>query len=192
MRELISLEAVPDDGGDLRSLRSPRVGRFSPRLKEGDVIQGGAVLGVLRVLNSRFTLVAPQGASGLVSSVAPRGGVGYHTELLAFRTGTLTDEAGEGKPDVSGGSETAEGLVVKAPIDGIFYCRPTPDDPPFASVGDNLESGQILGLIEVMKTFNPVKFEGAGLPDRAVLKIVSVTDHQEVAANQTLFVVEPA
>jgi len=192
MRELISPEATPDDGSELRSLRSPRVGRFSPRLEKGDVIQAGAVLGVLRVLNSRFTLVAPQGVSGLVSSVAPRGGVGYHTELVAFRTGTLTDEAGEGNSDLPGVSETAGGLVVKAPIDGIFYCRPTPDDPPFASVGDNLESGKTLGLIEVMKTFNPVKFEGPGLPDRAVLKVISVTDHQEVAAGQTLFVVEPA
>jgi acetyl-CoA carboxylase biotin carboxyl carrier protein len=192
MRELISPEAAPDDGGDLRSLRSPRVGRFSPRLEKGDVIQAGAVLGVLRILNSRFLLVAPEGVSGLVSSVTPRGGVGYHTELLAFRAGALTDQAGEGTSTGSGTSETAEGLVVTAPIDGIFYCRPTPDDPPFASVGDTLAAGQTLGLIEVMKTFNPVKFEGAGLPERAILKSVSVTDLQEVAAGQTLFEVEPA
>jgi len=120
------------------------------------------------------------------------GGVGYQSELVTYRPGVPADHSGaSGAVTSSGENESASGVALKAPIDGIFYCRPTPEDPPFASVGDILVAGQTLGLIEVMKTFNPVKFEGAGLPERATLLTVAVGDHQEVAAGQTLFVVEP-
>jgi biotin carboxyl carrier protein len=157
----------------------------------GDLIQEGTVLGVLRVLNTRFALVAPEGTAGLVSSVSSRGGVGYQSELLTYRSGLQTGLSGTSVSVGSSGThKPSSGVEVKAPIDGIFYCRPTPDDPAFVSVGDTLVAGQTLGLVEVMKTFNPVKFEGGGLPESATLVKVSVRDHQEVAAGQILFVVE--
>jgi len=197
MQQLLALgpadvrsELAADSGP--RSLCSPRVGRFRPQVGPGDLIQEGTVLGVLRVLNTRFAVVAPEGASGLVFSVASMGGVGYQSELVTYRPGVPADHSGGSGPAVSSGvDESASGVALKAPIDGIFYCRPTPEDPPFASVGDTLVAGQTLGLIEVMKTFNPVKFEGPGLPERATLVTVAVGDHQEVAAGQMLFVVEP-
>ena len=39
---------------------------------------------------------------------------------------------------------------------GVFYRRPSPEEPPFASPGEPVKAGQTVGLIEVMKTFNEV------------------------------------
>ena len=49
-----------------------------------------------------------------------------------------------------------------APIPGTFYRRPAPDQPSFKNDGDSVASGDTIGLIEVMKTFTPVKAEQDG------------------------------
>jgi biotin carboxyl carrier protein len=186
MRELQAIEHGGDDAG--RELCCPRVGRFSFALDEGDWVRPGTPIGTLRVLNSRFLVVAPVGVSGRVSELTRAGAVGYRGRLLR-----VCEVLGTEPDSVSDDSqETAEGvggIEINSPIDGIFYCRPTPEDPPFVAVGDELTQGQTLGLIEVMKTFNPVKFEGQALPGRVRLLQVLVTDLQEVAAGQVLFVV---
>jgi acetyl-CoA carboxylase biotin carboxyl carrier protein len=55
------------------------------------------------------------------------------------------------------------GLVpVVAPMVGMFYRAQSPDDPPFVEVGDHVESGQIIGLVEAMKTFNEIMSDVSG------------------------------
>lgn len=54
-----------------------------------------------------------------------------------------------------------DGEIIKAPLDGLFYLRPSPKDPPFVQVGSVLKPGDTLGLIEVMKCFHPLKYEGS-------------------------------
>jgi len=49
-----------------------------------------------------------------------------------------------------------------APLPGIFYRRPAPDKPVFVEVGDTVEAGQAIGLIEIMKQFNEVRAEVSG------------------------------
>ena len=49
-----------------------------------------------------------------------------------------------------------------APLPGIFYRRPAPDKPVLVEVGDTVEAGQAIGLIEIMKQFNEVRAEVAG------------------------------
>ncbi len=49
-----------------------------------------------------------------------------------------------------------QAITVTAPMLGVFYRRPSPDEPPFASPGEAVRAGQTVGLIEVMKTFNEV------------------------------------
>jgi biotin carboxyl carrier protein len=51
---------------------------------------------------------------------------------------------------------------VIAPIPGIFYRRPAPDKAPFAEVGDTVEVGQTIGVIEIMKQFTEVRTEAGG------------------------------
>ena len=56
----------------------------------------------------------------------------------------------------------APGTPIVSPMGGQFYRSKTPDDPPFVEVGDHVEIGQVVGLIEAMKTFNEITSEVEG------------------------------
>lgn len=49
-----------------------------------------------------------------------------------------------------------------SPLPGTFYRRPAPDKPMYKNEGDEVAVGDVIGLIEVMKSFNEVKAEVAG------------------------------
>lgn len=52
--------------------------------------------------------------------------------------------------------------VIRAQIPGIFYRRPDPESEPFVEVGDAVEPGTVVGVVEVMKQFHEVAAESAG------------------------------
>ena len=52
--------------------------------------------------------------------------------------------------------------LVTAPLVGVFYRSSSPDTPPFVEVGETIEVGTELGLIEAMKVFSPIPSEVAG------------------------------
>jgi biotin carboxyl carrier protein len=51
---------------------------------------------------------------------------------------------------------------ILSPLPGTFYRRPAPDKPPYKEVGESVAAGDVIGLVEVMKTFYEVKAEGPG------------------------------
>jgi acetyl-CoA carboxylase biotin carboxyl carrier protein len=53
-------------------------------------------------------------------------------------------------------------LPVVSPMVGIFYRAPSPSDPPFVEVGDTVEAGQTVGLVETMKVFNEITSDHSG------------------------------
>jgi biotin carboxyl carrier protein len=48
-------------------------------------------------------------------------------------------------------------VEVRAPMSGIFYRKPAPDQPPYVEVGDTVKKKQVLALLETMKVFQKVK-----------------------------------
>jgi acetyl-CoA carboxylase biotin carboxyl carrier protein len=58
--------------------------------------------------------------------------------------------------------DTAGHLRIEAPIMGVFYRKPSPEEPPFVEVGDVIEAGHVVGMIEAMKVFSEVPSEVAG------------------------------
>lgn len=58
--------------------------------------------------------------------------------------------------------------VIQSPLPGTFYRRPAPDKPSFKNDGDSIAVGDVIGLIEVMKTFHEVKADAAGKITRFV------------------------
>lgn len=59
--------------------------------------------------------------------------------------------------------EPAGNIVdIVAPLVGVFYRAPAPDAPPFVEVGDHIEVGTEIGLIEAMKVFSPIPSDVAG------------------------------
>ena len=57
---------------------------------------------------------------------------------------------------------------ILSPLPGTFYRKPSPDAAPFKNVGDSVAVGDVIGLIEVMKSFHEVKAEIAGSAIRFV------------------------
>jgi acetyl-CoA carboxylase biotin carboxyl carrier protein len=55
-----------------------------------------------------------------------------------------------------------DGMLVKSPIVGTYYDSPSPDAPPFVKVGDSVEPGQVLCIIESMKLMNEIEAETGG------------------------------
>jgi biotin carboxyl carrier protein len=75
--------------------------------------------------------------------------------------------------------------VIPAPLPGVFYRKPAPDRPPFKAEGDQVATGDTLGLIEVMKTFMPVIAEEGGRLVRFLIE-----NEGEVMAGQPLYELE--
>ena len=82
--------------------------------------------------------------------------------------------------------EEGRRIVIKSPMVGTFYRAPAPDAPPFMEVGQDLEVGQVVCIIEAMKLMNEIKSETAG----RVTEIL-VDNGAPVEFGQPLFVVEP-
>jgi acetyl-CoA carboxylase biotin carboxyl carrier protein len=82
----------------------------------------------------------------------------------------------------------ADHLVeVTAPIVGTFYAAPSPDAPPFVKVGDRVEAGAVLCIIEAMKLMNEIEAEVGG-----VVREILVRNEEPVEYGQVLFRLEPA
>lgn len=60
----------------------------------------------------------------------------------------------------SGGS--AKRVEVRAPMSGVFYRRPAPEEPPFVDLGAQVKKKQVLALLETMKVFQKVKSPAQG------------------------------
>lgn len=57
------------------------------------------------------------------------------------------------------------GHVVTSPMIGTFYSAPAPGEAPFAEVGDEVEVGQVIGIVEAMKIMNEIIADRAGVVD---------------------------
>lgn len=84
-------------------------------------------------------------------------------------------------------SADAKYIAIKSPMVGTFYKKPSPDKPPFLSLGDEVEVGQTVCMIEAMKLFNEIESEING----KVVKIL-VEDGTPVEFDQPLFLVDPS
>jgi acetyl-CoA carboxylase biotin carboxyl carrier protein len=78
-------------------------------------------------------------------------------------------------------------LTIKSPMIGTFYRRPSPDKPIFANVGDEVQVGQVVCIIEAMKLFNEIESEISG----KIVKVL-VEDNTPVEYDQPLFLVDPS
>jgi len=98
-------------------------------------------------------------------------------------------EAPAGPAAPAGAPEAKPAYIreVKAPLTGVFYAAPSPTAPAYVTVGQRVEIGQVIGLIEAMKLFNEIKSDQAGRVTRIVAESGKL-----VKAKQTLIEVEPA
>mgnify|MGYP001294945424 FL=1 len=79
-----------------------------------------------------------------------------------------------------------EGEELLSPMPGTFYSAPTPDDPKFVNVGDKVNKGQTLCIIEAMKIMNEIESEFEG-----TVTDIKVNNGEAVEYNQPLFIINP-
>lgn len=84
-------------------------------------------------------------------------------------------------------SESAPVVVqeVKAPLVGVYYSSPSPDDQPFVKEGSKVTKGQTLCIIEAMKVMNEIK-----APVDGTVRSLLVKDEDLVSFDQTLMIIE--
>jgi acetyl-CoA carboxylase biotin carboxyl carrier protein len=84
-------------------------------------------------------------------------------------------------------AETEEGTLieVRAPMSGVFYRRPAPDQPPYVEEGDVVKKKQVLALLETMKVFQKIKSPVNG----RLVKIVAQNE-SALKDNDILFVID--
>jgi acetyl-CoA carboxylase biotin carboxyl carrier protein len=90
-------------------------------------------------------------------------------------------------PDTSAPQPAASGVEVRAPIVGTFYSAPNPESPAFVKVGDKVNPGDVLCIIEAMKLMNEIECEVSG-----TVTAINVQNAQGVEYDQVLFLIDPA
>ena len=78
-------------------------------------------------------------------------------------------------------------VIVKSPIIGTFYRKPSPDKQSFVEVGQSVSKGDVLCVIEAMKLFNEIESDFSG----KIVKIL-VDDQSPVEFDQPLFIIDPS
>ena len=84
---------------------------------------------------------------------------GFQTAEILQNPGNEADHTQEEHQEVI---KETEGELIVSPLVGTFYAAPAEDAPSFVKVGDKVEAGQVVGIIEAMKLMNEIESECAG------------------------------
>jgi acetyl-CoA carboxylase biotin carboxyl carrier protein len=68
------------------------------------------------------------------------------------------------------------GEQIRSPLPGVFYRRPDPTSEPFLTEGDQVEPGDVVGLVEIMKSFHEIKSEVSGTVARFLVENEGAVD----------------
>ena len=116
-----------------------------------------------------------------------KGSSGVYEKTLEYAPSQAAGEAGPQVSKVEEKMPKKNVIEIKAPMVGTFYRAPSPEAPPYINIGDTIEAGQIICIIEAMKLMNEIKSDARG-------KVVDiqVENAEPVEFGQVLFVIEPA
>ena len=187
------VEAGEEQGSYL--VRSPAVGVVDGIPGVGIYVNAMEGFMTLRALGRRNLVLLPRGVQGRVAEQLVGGRnvpVEYNQPLLRLRTGLDVTEV---ERERAAGAASARGendlIAVPSPSDGIFYRKPGPDSPCYVEIGSSVGRGTVLGLVEVMKSFNQILYGGPGLPERGSVARILVEDAREVKFGEPLFLIQP-
>jgi acetyl-CoA carboxylase biotin carboxyl carrier protein len=112
----------------------------------------------------RVTLLASSALEATNTTVAMPGALPNTAAFGAPQAQTtMTATAGTASTPAPGSASEENVTPIVSPMVGMFYRAPSPSDPDFVEVGDKVEVGQTVALIEAMKVFNEITAEVAGI-----------------------------
>ena len=164
-------------------LASPQPGRFLPAITKGP-LTARDVIGTLSVLGATIELVVPAGVTGWIDGELSARTVDYGDPIATLVPALAGTAASD--DTATAALHLTSGPVFRAPTSGRYYGRAAPDKPPFVTAGMELVSGTTICLLEVMKTFNRVLFDG----ERARVREVLVAEGADVNAGDPILVLE--
>jgi acetyl-CoA carboxylase biotin carboxyl carrier protein len=127
-----------------------------------------------------------RGAADAVPAAAPQAAIPHSVPAAPSAVAPPQRSAGS-TPTTAPPAGTEEDLhIVKSPIVGTFYESPSPGSPPFVKIGDAVEAGQVLCIIEAMKLMNEIESDISG---ELVKKLVA--NSQPIEYGQPLFAIRP-
>lgn len=88
---------------------------------------------------------------------------------------------------VAAESAAPTGFTVTSPMVGTFYLAPSPKDPAYVKLGDEVQPGDVIGIVEAMKIMNEIEAEIRG----RVVELL-VENGQAVEYGQPLMIIEPS
>ena len=142
---------------------------LAPAFEQADLDELEVEVGDLRVRLARPQAVAPVAAATPAPAPATLPG--------SAPTGDGMTPFGEPAPGMR---------FVGAPLTGVWYNAPSPGARPYVAEGDEIASGQVLGLIEAMKLFNEIKSDASGTVTRILVETGTL-----VKRKQPLLEVDP-
>lgn len=188
-----SVLGAPASQGQQKLLCAPTVGEVHNLAKPGDALSPGDAFAKLTQLGTVYTLQVPPGAFGqVVASVLHAGTETLGTAAVAYDEGLVildpnaSAEFGA-EQAVQTSASSNGGQSFPSPSSGRFYRRPSPDRPPFIEVGQEIQAGQTVGLLEIMKTFTRIQFGGPGLPETVKVVELLAQDDDELASGDPIF-----
>ena len=139
----------------------------------------------------RFPRSGPQDSPNsppyvVVASAPPSIAEAAQPPPVALPSNPVSKETPPPAPSTYESAEEEDLVMVTAPIVGTFFEAPSPDAPPFVEVGDKVQTGQVLCIIEAMKLMNEIEAETGGV---VVKRFVS--NAQPVDYGAALFALKP-
>src|SRR5262245_34875399 len=136
-------------------------------LVENDIAEFELERGDLKVRVRRPSDSAPPPTQVIQIPAAPVAPVIQHIPQVPMQVAPAGASAAPAVSEPASGAAAPsvrdEGLqTVKSPIVGTFYDAPSPGSPPFVKIGDAVEAGQVLCIVEAMKLMNEIESDGAG------------------------------
>ncbi|HDR91437.1 MAG TPA: acetyl-CoA carboxylase biotin carboxyl carrier protein [candidate division Zixibacteria bacterium] len=124
----------------------------------------------------------PEGATTIYNNIAPSPMGGPVPQgAQSPPTAQVSASAEEKEAD-----EFAGMVEITSPIVGTFYSAPAPDAEPYTKVGEHIEEGEVVCIVEAMKLMNEIQSEVSG----KVVKIL-VENAQPVEFGQVMFIIDP-
>ena len=126
-------------------------------------------------------------SSPVVYQAAPQAISTAPAQVIAAQPSAPAPEASAPSANVPAASNDTKYVTIKSPMIGTFYRSAGPDKPAFVNVGDDIEAGKAVCIIEAMKLFNEIESEVRG----KIVKVL-VNDATPVEYDQPLFLVDPS
>jgi acetyl-CoA carboxylase biotin carboxyl carrier protein len=139
----------------------------------------------------RFPRSGPQDSPNsppyvVVASAPPSIAEAAQPPPVALPSNPVSKETPPPAPSTYESAEEEDLVMVTAPIVGTFFEAPSPDAPPFVEVGDKVQTGQVLCIIEAMKLMNEIPSDADG-----EIAEIYVNNGEPVEYNQALFGIRP-